>query len=133
MFKELRDLQAVSSFKDLQGVQESKGFRELRAFKSFKEFKLFLSHLCGLSYYKDFKLLLYSSFTNAVNPVNFKGHLAKHFLDLKGKSKEEVALRAISILQKLEVYLLSSSLDLINSFSNTHTLFPFQRACLPKC
>ena len=125
-FKEFNDLQGVLSFKDLQGVQESRGFKELREFKSFEEFKGFLSHLHVLSYYKDFKMLLCSSCNTAISPANFKGHLAKHFLDLKGKAKEDVMLRAISILQELEVSPLSLSLDLITSFSTTHTLFPFQ-------
>jgi hypothetical protein len=116
----------VGSFKGLQGVQESKGFRRLRAFKSFKEFTGFLSHLHVLSYYKDFRLLLCSSCDIAVNPANFKGHFAKHFLDLKGKAKEDIVLRAISVLQELEVSSLPSSLNIINAFSSTHTLFPFQ-------
>jgi hypothetical protein len=125
-FKEFGDLQDVLSFKDLQSVQGSKGFKELKKFKSFEEFKGFLSHLRVLSYYEDFKVLLCASCNTAISPVNLKGHLAKHFLDLKGKVKEDIILRAISILQELEVSPLSSSLDLITSFSTTHTLFPFQ-------
>jgi hypothetical protein len=124
-FEEFDDLQGVLSFKDLQSVQDSKGFKELKKFKSFEEFKGFLSHLHVLSYYTDFKVLLCSSCNAAISPANFKGHLAKHFLDLKGKAKEDITLRAISILQELEVSPLSSSLDLITSFSTTHTLFPF--------
>src|SRR5277367_3304380 len=125
-FTEFDDLQGVLSFKDLQSVQDSKGFKELKKFKFFEEFNRFLSDLHVLSYYKDFKLLLCSSCKIAVNPINFKGHFTKHFLDLRGKAKEEVVLRAISILQELEVSPLSLSLDLIHSFSTTHTLFPFQ-------
>jgi hypothetical protein len=126
-FKEFNDLQSMRFFKDVQGVQESKGFKELREFKLFKEFKEFLSRLHILSYYKDFKLLLCSSCKIAVNPANLKGHFTKHFLDLKGKVKEEVVLRIISVLQELEVSSLSSSLDLIYLFSITNTLFPFQK------
>jgi hypothetical protein len=74
------------SFKDLQSVQESKGF---------KGFKGFLSYLHVLSYYKDFRLLLCSSCNIAVSPVNFKGHLAKHFLDLKGY-KHPIGARSVS-------------------------------------
>jgi Orsellinic acid/F9775 biosynthesis cluster protein D len=125
-FKEFNDLQDVLSFKDLQSVQDSKGFKELKEFKSFKEFEGFLSYLHVLSYYKDFKLLLCSSCNIALSPANLKGHLAKHFLDLKGKVKEGVILKAISILQELEVSALSLSLDLINSFSIAYTLSPFQ-------
>ena len=87
---------------------------------------MFLFHLHVLSYYKDLKLLLCSSYKIAVNPADFKGHFTKHFLDLKGKAKEEVVLRAISILQELKVSSFSSSLDLIYSFSTTNTLFSFQ-------
>jgi hypothetical protein len=97
-------------------VQESKGFKGLKEFKSFKEFKGFLSCLRVLSYYKDFKLLLCSSCNLALNPANLKGHFAKHFLDCIGKAKEDVVLRATSILQELEVSSLSFSLDLINLF-----------------
>jgi hypothetical protein len=84
-----------------------------------------LSHLQGFSYYKDFKLLLCSSYNIALDPANYKGHLARHFLNLKGSEKVEGVLRAVSVLQELEVSPLSSSLDLITSFSTTHTLFPF--------
>ena len=121
-FTEFDDLQGVLSFKDLQSVQDSTGFKELKKFKSFEEFKEFLSHLHALSYYKDFKMLLCSSCNTAISPANFKGHLAKHFLDLKGKAKEDIILRALSVLQELEVSPLSSSLDLITSFSTIHTL-----------
>jgi hypothetical protein len=113
------------SFKDLQSVRDFKGFKELKKFKSFKKFKGFLSYLYVLFYYKDFKVLLCSSCKIAVSPTNFKSHLAKHFLDLKGRAKEDIILRAISILQELEVFPLSLSLNLITSFSTTHTLFPF--------
>jgi hypothetical protein len=119
-FKEFNDLQGVRSFKDLQSVRDSRGFKELKKFKLFKEFKGFLSHLHVLSYFKDFKVLLYSSCNIAVRPANFKGHLTKHFLDLKGKVKEDVVLRAISILQELEVSPLPLSPELITSFSTTH-------------
>ena len=71
-------------------------------------------------------MLLCSSCNTTISLVNFKGHLAKHFLNLKGKVKEDIILRAISILQELEVSPLSSSLELITSFSTIHTLFPFQ-------
>jgi hypothetical protein len=125
-FVQFDDLQSVRSFKDLQSVRESKGHQELSKFKSFEEFKGFLSHLRVLSYYKDFGLLLCSSCNIALNPAHFKGHFAKHFLDLKGKAKEDAISQAISILQELEVSSLSSSLDLINSFSTTRTLSPFQ-------
>ena len=125
MFKEFGDLQGVSSFKDLQSIQDFKGFKELRTFKSFEEFKGFLSHLHVLSYYKDFKMLLYSSCNTIISPANFKGHLAKHLLDLKGEVKEDTIRRAVSILQELEVSSLSLSLDLITSFSIIYTLFPF--------
>jgi hypothetical protein len=124
-FKAFEDLQGVGPFKDLLSVQGSKGCKVLKEFKSFEEFKVFLSHLQGLSYYKDFKLLLCSSCKIALNPANFKGHFIGHFLDLKGKAKVEAVLRAINILQELEVSPLSSSLDLVTSFSTTHTLFPF--------
>ena len=118
-------MQGVCSFKDLQSVRDSKGFKELKEFKLFEEFKGFLSHLHVLSYYKDFKVLLCSSCKIAISPANFKGHLAKHSLDLKGEAKGDTIRRAISILQELEVSPLSLSLDLITSFSTTHTLFPF--------
>jgi hypothetical protein len=49
-----------------------------------------------------------------------------HFLDLKGRAMEQAVLRAISILQEVEVSSLSSSLDLLNSFSIAYTLFPFR-------
>jgi hypothetical protein len=106
-------------------VQDSRGFKGLKEFKLFEEFRGFLSHLHVLSYYKDFKLLLCSSCNIALSLANFKDHLAKHFLDLKGRVKEGVILKAISILQELEVSPLSLSLDLINSFSITCTLSPF--------
>ena len=125
-FEAFEDLQSIGPFKDLLGVQESRGYKVLREFKSFEEFKVFLSHLPGISYYKDFKLLLCSSCNIALGLANFKGHFARHFLDLKGKAKAEVISRAISIIQELEVFPLSLSLDLITSFSTTHTLFPFQ-------
>jgi hypothetical protein len=64
---------------------DSKGVKELGKFKLFKEFKGFLSHLHVLSYYKDFKVLLCSSCKITVSLVNFKGYLAKHFLNLKSK------------------------------------------------
>jgi hypothetical protein len=99
----------------------------LREFKSFKEFKGFLSCLHVLSYYKDFQLLLCSACGVAVNPTNFRGYFARHFLDLKGKAKEEVALGAISILQELEVASLALSLALISSFCSVHTLPPFPK------
>jgi hypothetical protein len=126
-FEEFDDLQGVLSFKDLQSVQDSKGFKELKKFKSFEEFKGFLSHLHVLSYYKDFKVLLCSSYEIAISPANFKGHLAKHSLDLKGEVKGDTIRRAVSILQELKVSPLSLSLDLITSFSTTHTLFPFPK------
>ena len=121
-FKEFDDLQGVRSFMDLQSVRDSRGFKELKKFTSFEEFKGFLSHLRVLSYYEDFKVLLCASCNTTISPVNLKGHLAKHFLDLKGKAKEDIILRAISILQELEVSPLSSSLDLITTFSTIHTL-----------
>jgi Orsellinic acid/F9775 biosynthesis cluster protein D len=71
-------------------------------------------------------MLLCSSCNTALSSANFKGHLAKHFLDLKGKAKGDIILKAISILQELEVSPLSLSLKLITSFSTTYTLFPFQ-------
>ena len=111
-FEAFEDLQGIGSFKDLLSVQESRGYKVLREFKSFKEFKVFLSHLQGISYYKDFKLLLCSSCNIALSSANFKGHFTRHFLDLKGKVKAEVILRAISIIQELEVSPFSSSLDL---------------------
>jgi hypothetical protein len=106
-------------------VQGSKGYKVLKEFKSLEEFKVFLSHLQGLSYYNDFKLLLCSSCNIALNPTNLKGHFARYFLDLKGKAKAEAVLRAIGVLQELEVSPLSLSLNLITSFSTTHTFFPF--------
>jgi hypothetical protein len=125
-FEALKDLQDVGPFRDLLSVQGSKGCKVLKEFKSFEEFKVFLSHLQGLSYYKDFKLLLCSSCKIALNPANFKGHFVRHFLDLKGKAKIEAISRATSVLQELEVSPLSLSLNLITSFSTMHTLFPFQ-------
>jgi hypothetical protein len=85
-----------------------------------------LSCLDFISYYKDFKLLLCSSCNIALNLAQFKGHFTKHFLGTKGKAKDKLVLKAISILQELEVSSLSLSLDLINAFSITNTLFPFQ-------
>jgi hypothetical protein len=118
-------LQSVGLFRDLLGVQESKGCKVLKEFKLFEEFKAFLSHLQDLSYYKDFKLLLCSSYEITLNPTNFKGHFARHFQGLKSKARAKVVSRAISVLQELEVSPLSSSLELITSFSTAHTLFPF--------
>jgi hypothetical protein len=57
-FEAFEDLQSVGPFKGLLSVQGSKGCKGLREFKSFEEFRVFLSRLQGLSYYKDFKLLL---------------------------------------------------------------------------
>jgi hypothetical protein len=91
----------------------------------FKEFKVFLSYLQDLSYYKDFKLLLYSSYKITLNSVNLKGYFTRHFQGLKSKARAKVVFRAISVLQELEVSLLSLSLKLITSFSIVYTLFPF--------
>jgi hypothetical protein len=71
--------------------------------------------------------LLYSSCNIALSPVNFKSYLAKYFLDLKGKVKEAAILKAISILQELEISSLFLSLDTINSFFLIYSLFPFQK------
>jgi Orsellinic acid/F9775 biosynthesis cluster protein D len=120
-------LQGILSFKDLKSVQDSKGFNKLKKFKLFTKFKGFLSYLYALSYYKDFRVLLCSSCKIAISSANFKGYLAKHSLDLKGKVKGDTIRRATSILQELEVSSLSLSLDLITSFSTTHTLFPFPK------
>jgi hypothetical protein len=59
---------------------------------------VFLCYLHALFYYKDFRLLLCSSCAIAVNPANFKGHFAKYFLNLKGKAKEDIVLKATSVL-----------------------------------
>ena len=100
-FKELNSLQGVKEFSNIQSVQFSKGYKELKEFKSFQEFQEFLKHLSFITYYKDFQLLLCSSCSTSINPTFYKGHFAKHFIGFKGKEKDKVILRAISILNEL--------------------------------
>ena len=70
--------------------------------------------------------MLCSSCSTSINPTFYKGHFVKHFIGFKGKEKDKVILRAISILNELQVNSLPLSLDLILSFSNSNSLPPFQ-------
>ena len=121
-FQEFPIFQGLKTLEDIAGVKE---FKEFKAFKGFKEFKAFLNIIDFLSYYTNFRALLCADCAIGIKPANLKGHLAKHFTRVSNKERNQVVSKAISIIQLLEVFSLSSSLGTINAFATTYTLRPF--------
>src|SRR5450432_2969572 len=131
----------TSSFISLESLSFYNVFSTFKAFKEFstlsnskelKEFQDILPILSFLTYYKDFKLLLCSTCSISINPSYFKGHFTKHSLGFKGKEKERFVLKAISILETLDITSPPLSQELILTFSSQHTLFPLKELPLLK-
>ena len=114
-----KEFKAFEVFEAFKVFKEFKEFKELEAFKEFKE-------LSFLSYYQDFKLLLCFTCFLAINLLNFKGHLTKHFTNYKGKEKDNKIKEVLNILKDLEVSNLIESHNLILLFSKQFNLFPFK-------
>ena len=121
--KSLRSLILIFSFNSSSLFfiyLEDKEFKEVSAFNGIKE-------LSFLSYYKDFKLLLCSSYNLTIHPINIKGHLLKHYLLLKRKDEKEAFItRALKVIEGLEVSSLKESHFLILLFSSFFPLPPFK-------
>ncbi|OBT81063.1 hypothetical protein VE02_10325 [Pseudogymnoascus sp. 03VT05] len=96
------------------GPAEPSDMQEHEGKEGFREFK----ELGCLSYFLDFKLLLCSSCSLAINPLNAKGHLLKHCPLLRGKEKRAFVSKAIGfITSSLVVSSLKESHFLILLFS----------------
>lgn len=117
-----REVSISKEFKEFEAFEVFKEFKEFKELEAFKEFK----ELSFLSYYQDFKLLLCSTCFLAINPLNFKGHLTKHFTNYKGKEKDNKIKEVLNILKDLEVSNLIESHNLILLFSKQFNLFPFK-------
>jgi len=93
-------------------------FLEKEAFNSIKEVSF-------LSYYKDFKLLLYSKCSIGIEYL--ESHLrSKHFLEKEKKEKKEIIDKVLSISSTLEIVPLVDSFSLILDFSKSFFLPPFK-------
>ena len=90
--------------------KEASSFREKETFKEIKE-------LGFLSYYKDFKLLLYSKCSLGLISSTFKSYLIKYIKLYTKEEKDSIVSRALIIFNSLEVSSLKESLDLIILFS----------------
>ena len=69
--------------------------------------------------------MFYTNCAIGINPSYLKGHLAKHFLRILNKERNQAISKAISIVQLLEVSSLSLSLGAINALAAIYTLKPF--------
>src|SRR5450432_258452 len=128
----LISLEGLSFYNVFSTFKEFKEFITLSNSEEFKECQDVLPILSFITYYKDFKLLLCSTCSTSINPAFYKGHFAKHSLGLKGKEKDKLILKVISILEALDITSLSISQELILSFSSRHTLFPLKELPLLK-
>ena len=126
----LEDLSSTSFFSTYYKSSKLQEYKELNAFhllqeeevEGLKEFK----ELKCISYYKEFKLLLCSSCSLAINPLNLRGHLLKHCPLLKGKEKISFVNKALAFIKKLEVSTLKESFFLILLFSSYFPLYSFK-------
>ncbi len=112
----IEPLESIEStrLKEVQKHEGQEGFQE------FKELSCF-------SYFLDFKLLLYSSYSIAINPYYIKGHVLKHCPLLKGREKRAFASKVVVfITSSLEVSSLRESYFLILLFSALFPLYPFK-------
>ena len=121
-FKKFNVLQSIKEFSNIPNIQFSKSYKKLKEFRSLQEFQEFLKYFSFITYYKDLQLLLCSSCLTFISSTFYKGHFPKHFIGFKGRENDKVSLKAISILNKLQVNSLLLSLDLILSFSNSNSL-----------
>lgn len=103
------DLAEFVEPKEMQGYEGQEGFEEFEG-------------LGCLWYFSDFKLLLCSSCSLAINPLNIRGHLLKHCPSLKGKEKKAFVSKAMSFI--------TSSLE-VSSLRESHFLILLASALFP--
>ena len=107
----------MSSISNLSVISSSSPssyfFKEREAFKDIKE-------LAFLSYYKEFKLLLYSLYFSTIFPLilTFKSHLLRDLKLVSLKLYTSIISYILEIFKELEVTSFKESLKLIKAFSN---------------
>ena len=101
--------------------KETSSFQEKKAFNTIKE-------LGFLSYYKDFKLLLYNSYFCPIFPSikAFKSHLNKDLSLIPLKEKKSLISQALLIFNTLEVSSYKKNIELISLFQVHFTLVLFK-------
>jgi hypothetical protein len=121
----LEKLKKMSSISDLSVASSSSlssyFFKEKEAFKNIKE-------LAFLYYYKEFKLLLYSSCFSAIysSISAFKSHLLRDLKLVPLELYTSIISQALNIFKELEVTSFKESLKLINTFSTSRNLLAFK-------
>ena len=107
----------MSSISNLSVISSSSPssyfFKEREAFKNIKE-------LVFLSYYKEFKLLLYSLYFSTIFPLilTFKSHLLRDLKLIPLELYTFIISYILEIFKELEVTSFKESFKLIKAFSN---------------
>ena len=107
----------MSSISNLSVISSSSPssyfFKEREAFKDIKE-------LAFLSYYKEFKLLLYSLYFSTIFPLilTFKSYLLRDLKLIPLELYTFIISYTLKIFKELEVTSFKESLELIKAFSN---------------